>query len=143
MKRQAFTPSWVGTQVYGKINENNPTEDRSHVTVMFTIPETCPDELFPMKVYLSANELDIRYEAGMALPWSVMATRSGTVVETSKRNRTINFYIRSNRPVCNGFIFENILSQAAGYKGTLYIEAEHFETELGNLRSLTPVSPSR
>ena len=24
--------------------------------------------------------------------------------------------------------FENILSQAAGYKGTLYIEAEHFET---------------
>ena len=42
VKRQAFTPSWVGTQVYGKINENNPTEDRSHVTVMFTIPETCP-----------------------------------------------------------------------------------------------------
>ena len=128
VKRQAFTPSWVGTQVYGKINENNPTEDRSHVTVMFTIPETCPDELFPMKVYLSANELDIRYEAGMALPVVRNGDKEWYSSGDIKTEPDYKFLYTVEQAGVQRVYFENILSQAAGYKGTLYIEAEHFET---------------
>ena len=35
---------------------------------MFTIPESCPKELFPMNVYLSVGDLDIRNASGMELP---------------------------------------------------------------------------
>ena len=67
IKEQSFTPAWVGTQVYGSVNGSNK-ESRAHVTVMFTIPETCPEELFPLRVLVSTNELDVRSAAGVALP---------------------------------------------------------------------------
>ncbi|BDW75129.1 hypothetical protein BFINE_09240 [Bacteroides finegoldii DSM 17565] len=57
----------MGTQIYGGIDQSDPTKDRSHVTVMFTVPETAPAELFPLKVYISVGGLDIRPESGMAL----------------------------------------------------------------------------
>lgn len=64
VKKQSFVPSWVGTQIYGNMNQSDPTEDRSHVTVMFTVPETTPAELFPLKVYISVGGLDIRNASG-------------------------------------------------------------------------------
>ena len=60
IKTQYFTPSWISSQVYGVADE--------HVTMMFTIPETCPDALFPFTVLVSANHLDVRSESGQQLP---------------------------------------------------------------------------
>ena len=60
IKTQYFTPSWISSQVYGVADE--------HVTLMFTVPETCPDALFPFTVLVSANHLDVRSESGQQLP---------------------------------------------------------------------------
>ena len=60
IRTQKFTPSWISSQVYGKPGEN--------VTLMFTIPETCPEALFPFTVLVSVNHLDVRSESGQVLP---------------------------------------------------------------------------
>ena len=60
IKTQYFTPSWISAQVYGVADE--------HVTLMFTVPETCPDALFPFTVLISSNHLDVRSESGQQLP---------------------------------------------------------------------------
>ena len=61
VKEQVFTPAWITTNIYGGAAHEN-------VTMMFTIPETCPQELFPMNVLVSVNEMDVRTESGMSLP---------------------------------------------------------------------------
>ena len=61
VKNMPFTPSWVAAQVYGgKTGE--------YVTLKFTIPGDCPESLFPFPVYVSVNDLDVRYESGQKLP---------------------------------------------------------------------------
>ena len=61
VKKQSFEPAWITTNIYGtSVGEN--------VTMMFTIPDNCPAELFPMDVLLSVNELDVRHSSGMVLP---------------------------------------------------------------------------
>ena len=128
VKQQSFAPSWIGTQVYGGMNDEDPTKDRSHVTVMFTVPETCPAELFPMKVYISVSELDIRAESGMALS----VVRNGDKEWYSSGDITpepnYKFVWTVEEPGVQRVYFENILSQTAGHTGKLHIEAEHFAT---------------
>lgn len=61
VKKQSFEPAWITTNVYGTgVGEN--------VTMMFTIPDNCPEELFPMDVLISVNDLDVRHSSGMTLP---------------------------------------------------------------------------
>lgn len=69
MRRQKFTPAWVTTQMYGG-DTNDATEDfdGSNVTLLFTVPETCPDEMLPFEVYISVDHLDVRAESGVVLP---------------------------------------------------------------------------
>lgn len=131
VKKQSFAPSWVGTALYGNLNA---TSTRPHVTVMFTVLETCPAELFPMKVYLSVDELDIRAASGMALDvvregdkeWysshEIMDEHGNPVEPDYKYVWTVE------APGVQRVYFESILSQADGYTGTLHIEAPHFET---------------
>ena len=40
----------------------------SNVNLLFTVPESCPDELLPFKVYVSVNHLDIRVSSGRTFP---------------------------------------------------------------------------
>ena len=61
VKEQKFEPAWITTNVYGK-------ESGENVTMMFTVPEICPAELFPMDVLISVNDMDIRNASGMVLP---------------------------------------------------------------------------
>lgn len=61
VKEQNFEPAWVTTNIYGM-------EAGENVTMMFTIPDDCPAELFPMDVLLSVNDMDIRNASGMVLP---------------------------------------------------------------------------
>ena len=61
VKKQSFEPAWITTNIYGTgVGEN--------VTMMFTIPDNCPKELFPMDVLISVNDLDVRHSSGMTLP---------------------------------------------------------------------------
>ncbi len=128
VKERSFIPSWVGTALYGLLNESDPTTSRPHVTVMFTIPESCPAELFPMKVYISVDELDIRAESGMALS---MVRDGDTEWYSSgdiESEPDYKYLYTVEAPGVQRIYFENILSQKDGYTGTLYIEAEHFAT---------------
>ncbi len=72
LKQQSFVPMWVTTQMYGgdttPNTQNNNTFDGSNVTVMFTVPEQCPDEMLPFEVYVSVDHLDVRSAAGQPLP---------------------------------------------------------------------------
>ena len=61
IRKQSFEPAWITTNVYG-------LETGEHITMMFTVSEDCPQELFPMDVLLSVNDIDIRNESGMILP---------------------------------------------------------------------------
>ena len=60
IRTQHFTPSWISSQVFGVANE--------YVTVVFTIPDTCPEALYPFTVLVSVNHLDVRSESGQRLP---------------------------------------------------------------------------
>lgn len=128
VKEQSFAPSWVGTQIYGGIDQSDPTKDRSHVTVMFTVPETTPAELFPLKVYISVGGLDIRNASGMELT----VVRNGDKDWYSSGDITpesdYKYLYIVEQPGVQRVYFENILSQNEDYQGQLYIEAEHFET---------------
>lgn len=128
VKKQSFIPSWVGTALYGGLNTTDPTKGRPHVTVMFTVPEDCPAELFPMKVYISVNELDIRAESGMALSVVREGDKEWYSSGDIATEPDYKYVWTVEKPGVQRVYFENILSQADGYSGTLYIEAEHFET---------------
>ena len=124
IKQQSFVPAWVASQVYGGMNEDDPTVGRSHVTVMFTIPETCPKELFPMRVLISANDVDIRNESGMQLT----VVREGESEEYYGERTDIGYkylYMVEKAGVQRVY-FENILSQTEGAEIPVSIEAEHF-----------------
>lgn len=123
IKEQTFVPSWVGTEVYGS------TEDgRAHVTAMFTIPESCPEELFPMNVYLSVSDLDIRNASGMVLPVVFDGDEEWYSSGEIDPEPGYKFVYTADGPGVHRIYFENILDQVEGYTGTLYIEAEHFST---------------
>ena len=61
IKEQKFEPAWITTNIHG-------VEAGEQVTMMFTVPEECPEELFPMEVLVTVNDMDIRNESGMKLP---------------------------------------------------------------------------
>ena len=61
IKEQRFEPAWITTNIYGGATGE-------HITMMFTIPDECPQELFPLDVVVSVNDIDVRNESGMVLP---------------------------------------------------------------------------
>lgn len=124
IKKQVFTPAWVGTQVWGHIDEDDPTANRAHVTVMFTIPETCPQELFPLRVLVSTNELDVRSAAGVALP----VINDGDEGYGEPNGIGYKYVYTATTPGVQRIYFENVLNHENQETGTVVIEAEHFET---------------
>lgn len=67
VKKMDFTPAWVSTAIYSGAA-------RQKVTLMFTVPENCPDGLLPMRVLISINHMDVRAASGMQLPVITKAT---------------------------------------------------------------------
>lgn len=61
VKKFNFEPAWITTNIYAL----DPGEN---VTIMFTVPDDCPPELFPMDVLVSTDHLDVRNASGMVLP---------------------------------------------------------------------------
>lgn len=121
VRTQQFVPAWVSTQVYGAVDGK---ESRANVTAMFTIPETCPAELFPMNVYISTENLDARFEAG-----NLTVVIQGSEDWYGEDFGTGYKYVYPvSGPGSYSVYFENILNQEPDASGTMTFEAECFKT---------------
>ena len=119
IRKQQFVPSWVSTQVYsGSALE--------HVTIMFTIPETCPESLFPFTVLISANHLDVRAESGDKLPVYIKG-QEGYFGEDWD-DISYKYAYEVNSPGKHRLFFQTILQHEYGDTETIHLEAHFFET---------------
>lgn len=117
IKEQSFVPAWITTNVYGGAAGE-------HVTMMFTIPDDCPQELFPMEVLVSVNDMDVRNESGMVLP---VITAADDPERYGEDNGIGYKYVLAVEGTGKHRIyFETILSHAENATITAKIEAEHF-----------------
>ena len=117
IRKQKFTPSWASTQVYGQ-------KTGEHLTLVFTIPDDCPKELFPLEVLVSTDILDVRHESGMQLPLR-FADEAGKFYGQSNKTG-YKFVFTVDAPGSQRIYFENILPQTGG-SSVISLEAEHFD----------------
>lgn len=117
IKTQKFTPSWIGTQIYGETTGQK-------VTLKFTIPDSCPAELFPFNVYISAQSLDIRAASGMQL--SVIDSNSPEFGENQGSHYKYVYTVTEPGP--QRLYFENVQTAEDGVEHSLVLEAKFFET---------------
>lgn len=118
VKTQQFIPAWAATQIYGN-------QIGAHATLMFTIPETCPAELFPMRVLISVPDLDVRHESGMDLPLVREGEEGYGEFEPGWQYK---YVYTANAPGVQRIYFENVLEQEQGISKEVTIEADFFET---------------
>lgn len=127
VKTQQFIPAWVSTEVYGEVSGDK--ESRENVTLIFTIPESCPVELFPLDVLVSVNDLDVRSEAGQILP--IINRNEDGYGATDFNNDGIDddygykYKFTVNSTGVQRLYLENILSTTESK--TITLEAENFE----------------
>ncbi len=133
VKKQKFIPAWVSSEVYGKLTGDDYQGE--HVTVIFNIPETCPKELFPMKVLLTTNGLDGRASSGQILPivkrgeegygdTFTYETETGEVLT----DLGYKYEYTVNAPGQHRIYFRNIFEVEAGAREYVVLQADHFET---------------
>lgn len=117
IKKQKFTPVWTATQIYGgSVGEL--------ATLKFTIPEDFP--FFPFKVYVSANNLDVRTATtGRVLP----VVRQGEEGYYGADNGWGYKYVYTvTEPGTQRLYMHTILEHEDGGEDKIILEAEHFET---------------
>lgn len=119
IKTQLFTPSWVGTQIYG-------SEIGEYVTLKFTIPQNCPDILYPFPVLITVNSLDVRASSGMTLP--IIRKGEDGWFGGDYSNIEYKYQYIITEPGPHRIYFKNILTQASGNTESIIIEGKHFET---------------
>lgn len=119
LKQQKFTPTWVTSQVYTSTGSTS-----SNATLVFTIPQDCPAELFPMNVLISTNELDVRYETGQVLP----IIRKGEEGYGVDNGIGYKYVYEVTKPGEQFVYMKSILSQTSGASTPITIEAKHFES---------------
>lgn len=119
LKQQKFTPTWVTAQVYTSTGSTS-----SNATLVFTIPQDCPAELFPMNVLISTNELDVRSETGQVLP----IIRRGEDGYGDDNGIGYKYVYEVTKPGEQFVYMKSILSQNEGTSTPITIEAEHFES---------------
>ncbi len=133
LKRQEFAPSWVSTAVFSSDDPAEIVKDRPHVSLMFTIPESCPKELFPMNVYITVSNLDVRSESKQALTvisrndpdWDESCSSDGP------KDADYKFVYTVEQPGPQRVYFESLLSHQEidlEHPQWIYIEAQHFVT---------------
>ena len=123
IKTQHFTPSWISTQVYGVAKE--------HVTVMFTIPETCPEALFPFTVLVSVNHLDVRSESGQQLPVYVKGEEGYFGQDWDGIN--YKYALTVSEPGKHRLFMHTLLEHEDTDIEPVHLEAEFFETITKNV----------
>ena len=127
---QKFVPAWVSTEVYGAVTGDK--ESRENVTLVFTIPESCPAELFPLDVLVSVNDLDIRSDAGQTLP-VVRRGEDGYGATDLNGDGVDDDYGYKYKYTINStgtqrLYLENIITSTSSESKTITLEAENFET---------------
>lgn len=118
IRTQYFTPSWISSQVYGVADEN--------VTVMFTVPETCPKALFPFTVLVSANHLDVRSESGQELPVYIKGEEGYFGKEWEGINYKYAYEVTG--PGKHRLHMRSILKHEEDDREDVHLEAAFFET---------------
>lgn len=119
IRTQVFTPAWVGTQVFGG-------ETGQFVTVKFTVPEECPDILYPFPVLVTVNSLDVRSASGMQLP--VIRKDDDEWFGADYPNHEYKYEYIVESPGVHRLYFQNILTHEDGDMESVWLEAKHFET---------------
>ena len=119
VKEQKFEPAWVTTNIYGM-------EAGENVTVMFTVPENCPAELFPMDVLLSVNDMDVRNASGMVLP----IIREGDPRYGEENGIGYKYVMTVTEPGMQRAYLKSILNHTEEDEKTVQVtvEAPHFQT---------------
>lgn len=118
IRKLSFTPAWASTQVYGH-------ETGEHLTLMFTIPEDCPEEFFPLEVLISTNVLDVRHEAGQELPLRFADDTQGRFYG-EPNDWGYKYVYTATGPGKQRLYLENILVQTDP-TSLIRVEAEHFD----------------
>lgn len=115
----SFVPSWVSTEVYS-------TTAGANMTMMFTIPEDCPEELFPMEVLVSVNDLDVRSASGQVLPIRLKGSEGYDPDGVDDTNDNGYKYVyTAEGPGVQRLYLESILNQTNG-TGNITVEAAFF-----------------
>lgn len=137
VREQKFVPAWVSSEVYGKLSGDDYQGE--NVTVIFNIPETCPAELFPMKVLVTTNGLDGRATSGQILPivkkgdagygddFSI-TVNEGTEDEKTLTDLGYKYEYTVNAPGQHRLYFRNIFEIEEGEIEYVVLQADHFET---------------
>lgn len=123
IRTQHFTPSWISTQVYGVAKE--------HVTLMFTIPETCPEALFPFTVLVSVNHLDVRSESGHQLPVYIKGEEGYFGQDWDGIN--YKYALTVSEPGKHRLFMHTLLTHEDTDVEPVHLEAEFFETITKNV----------
>ena len=123
IRTQHFTPSWISSQVYGVSEEK--------VTLMFTVPETCPEALFPFTVLISVNHLDIRSESGQQLPIYIKGEEGYFGVDWEGINYKYAYTV--TEPGKHRLHMRSILKHEDNDMEPVHIEADFFETITKNV----------
>ena len=118
IKKQTFTPAWASTQVYGH-------ETGEHLTLVFNVPDDCPEEFFPLEVLVTTNILDIRHESGQELPLRFESEKD-TKYYGEPNDFGYKYVFTVDSPGSQRIYFENILAQTGG-SSIIRIEADHFD----------------
>ncbi len=118
IRTQHFTPSWISSQVYGVAHEN--------VTLMFSVPETCPDALFPFTVLVSANHLDVRSDSGQQLPVYIKGEEGYFGADWEGINYKYAYTV--TEPGKHRLHMHSILQHTDGDMEAVHLEADFFET---------------
>lgn len=133
IKTQSFRPAWVASQVFGtpSAGESGGTYGE-HVTLMFTVPETCPAELFPLRVLIGVEDLDVRAAAGMSLP-VIRRGEDGfgeNILDEKGEPIEYKFVYTAVQPGVQRVYFRTILPQSgSGAKTKVSVEAGYFATQ--------------
>lgn len=126
---QKFTPSWIDSQVYGGLTGQN-------VTLMFTIPETCPKSLFPFSVLISANELDVRRSSGMQLP----ILKDGDPGFFGNTDAIYKYEYVVKEPGTHRVFLHTMLEHTDDDKENVTLEARYFESITKTVSFKNPVN---
>ena len=123
IRTQHFTPAWISSQVYGVAHEN--------VTLMFTVPDNCPEALFPFTVLVSANHLDVRSTSGQQLPVYIKGEEGYFGADWEGVNYKYAYTVTG--PGKHRLHMHSILKHKDGDLESVHLEAEFFETITKNV----------
>ena len=123
IRTQHFTPAWISSQVYGVADEN--------VTLVFTVPDSCPEALFPFTVLVSVNHLDVRSDSGQQLPIYIKGEEGYFGADWEDINYKYAYTV--TEPGKHRLHMQSILKHKDGDMESVHLEADFFETITKNV----------